>query len=227
MSFGVTNSITLAAAVPNASTFTLPYPVGMTQAMFQNGLQGTAHTLVLNDNDVITSGFTVSFDASVITVTNSSLGTLPIGTRIRGQFDRVGPNTFPSPAIADNDVIHLNFPVTMASVTAGDYVNGFRAGVHGVIEHLSFVPSVAGTGAGATITFTPKVNTTPVTGGALVVTLADSAINTAVKAGALATAGNVITPTDLLSLTASAITVFTAGSGMITVRIRRSRTSAG
>lgn len=70
--------IPLSVDVPNGSSFNLPYPVGETQATVN---LATGHKLARDSGTVYSSGFTVSFGASYITVTNASLGTLRAGTK--------------------------------------------------------------------------------------------------------------------------------------------------
>lgn len=78
MTFAVTSEVTLSAPVPNAGTFTMPYPHGASSASLW---AAAGHILVDSNGNKYTSGFTVSFDSSVITVTNSSLGALAAGRR--------------------------------------------------------------------------------------------------------------------------------------------------
>lgn len=82
MTFAVTPLALLAADVPNAGTLLLRYPTGFTVS---SPWDGAGHVLVDDRGNVHTSGFTVSFGASSITVTNTSMGTLPAGLSLRLQ----------------------------------------------------------------------------------------------------------------------------------------------
>jgi hypothetical protein len=82
MTFAVTPLALLSVPVENAGTFVLRYPSGFTVS---SPWDGAGHVLVDDRGNVHTSGFTVSFGASLITVTNTSLGTLPAGLSVRLQ----------------------------------------------------------------------------------------------------------------------------------------------
>lgn len=86
----LTAEVILQAAVANAGTFTMPYPRGYTST---SGWASTGHVLADQAGNLYTSGFTVSFDASVITVTNVSIGTLAIGRTFRLQAAQVDTTT--------------------------------------------------------------------------------------------------------------------------------------
>lgn len=76
---------TLASAVANAGTFTVPYPTGFAQADF-TGINAAAEAvMIVNNNDEYketASQIAVSYDASEVTVTNSTGTTLPAGSLI-------------------------------------------------------------------------------------------------------------------------------------------------
>lgn len=74
-----TAAMLLPGPVANAGTFVFPYPTGETQS---SAWDGTGHQLAIGGN-IYTSGFTVAFGSSTITVTNSSLGTIPAGSKVR------------------------------------------------------------------------------------------------------------------------------------------------
>lgn len=120
MTFAVTPRIVLTAAVANAGTVDVPYPVGTTQATFTGNFAApNTGFVVLNDNEVYierASGVRVglSYGASTITVTNNTGVSWPVGATIRVQAGRVGndnPGFGPGPAIV---------PVTTAFGTAAD-----------------------------------------------------------------------------------------------------------
>lgn len=222
MSFGITSTV-LASAVANAGTFTVAYPSGTAQAFFTNGLAGASHVLVVNNNEVYTSGFSLSFGASEITVTNSSLGTLAAGSIVVLQVDRQGPADFTLTNRWDNDIVYLAFPITLASLSnAADCVNAFVPGIRATIEHAQFQPIVTGTGSGADITLQPRIGSTNVTGGAVNVVVAAAAANAACIQGTTITAANSLSVNSTLSVRATVGTAFTAGSGVLSLRLRRS-----
>lgn len=81
---------TLTAAVADDATFTVAYPTGATQA----SLTGSTGGQMVVDNDAEyaqgASGFTASFGASNITVTNTTGAALPAGSELIFSF---GENT--------------------------------------------------------------------------------------------------------------------------------------
>lgn len=83
--FSVSRPATLSQAVLNAGTFVLPYAVG---ASSSSPWDSSGHMLVDGAGNVYSSGFSVSFGAGGITVTNDSLGTLAAGRsfRLEGKF---------------------------------------------------------------------------------------------------------------------------------------------
>lgn len=213
MAFGNTTAV-LASQVANTGTFTLAYPTGLTQANFLYGLAGTGHVLTVNKNDVYTSGFSVSFDSSVITVTNDSLGTLAAGSTIGFQANYRDAQS--------GDVVTLAFPINLASVTTTqDVVTDFAPGVDGIIEYFSFVTNVPASTASKTAAFNLEIGTTNVTGGVLTLTTVAANTMGKVTAATAITGANRITARDLLSIEASSVTAFAEGSGTFYVRIRK------
>jgi hypothetical protein len=100
---------TLATAVANAGTVTLPYPAGTTQASFTGANASADGALVLNDNDLFkeaVSGVRVNYTygGSNITLTNNTGISWPAGSTIIAQLGQAGndrPAFQPNPAIAD------------------------------------------------------------------------------------------------------------------------------
>lgn len=86
--FAVTPEVTLSAPVANAGTITFPYPSGETST--SQGWLTTGCALVDSQGNAYSTGFTVAYGASTITVTNSSLGTLATGRRFRLQANYYG-----------------------------------------------------------------------------------------------------------------------------------------
>lgn len=89
------SKVTLATAVANAGTVTVPYPAGQTQ----DSLTGsTGGSVAVGDNDVFPQAASgagtvaFAFGASNITITNNTGVTWPIGTVITAGFGRVDIN---------------------------------------------------------------------------------------------------------------------------------------
>ena len=82
----------LASAVADAGTFTVNYPAGTSRGLFLNT---TSHQLSLNYGQVEYGyGFSLTFNASNITVTNNSGYTWAAGSRILIGLDIPGDQTF-------------------------------------------------------------------------------------------------------------------------------------
>lgn len=213
MAFGNTTAV-LASQVANAGTFTVQYPTGLTQANFLYGLAGTNNVLTVNRNDVYTSGFTLSYGASNITVTNSSLGTLAAGSLIGLQLDYRDAQS--------GDVITLTFPVQLANVTTTqDVVTDVAPGVDGIIEYFYYVANVPASTASKTVDFNLEIGTTNLTGGVLTLTTVAANTMGKVTAATAITGNNRITSRDLLSIEAANVTAFAEGSGSFHIRIRK------
>lgn len=96
MSFAVSPTLVLAAAVANAGTVTVAYPAGTTQASFTGAnLATNTGAAVLNGNEVYpeaASGVRVNFtyNGGDITVTNNTGVAWPAGSTLRVQFGRAG-----------------------------------------------------------------------------------------------------------------------------------------
>lgn len=83
----------LAASVLNGGTFTIGYPVGRDNGDYAGGWD---HQVVSNTYGVLSAirgEVSLAFNASNITVTNSSGGLLVAGTEVYVQLDRAGTNT--------------------------------------------------------------------------------------------------------------------------------------
>ena len=79
---GGSSEVVLASAVADDATFEMPYPTGYSQASFNAGLEkyGSSYVM-LNDMDKLAQadpGVSISYGASVITVTNLSGGVAAI-----------------------------------------------------------------------------------------------------------------------------------------------------
>jgi hypothetical protein len=114
----------------------------------------------------------------------------------------------------------VTLPMTLSALPVGAAVQAFPAftpSFAGRIKSIAAQIQVAGAGAGAAISLTPRIAGTPVTGGVVALTLANTVAN-ATLAGTAVTALNAFTPAQAIDLaTVGAGTVFTAGSGWITL----------
>jgi hypothetical protein len=212
-SFAAVTTI-LAAAVANNGTFTVPYPTGFSQGSFLNGLALSNSSMIVNSNDkyVQGTGFTVSYGASLITVTNTTGLTLPAGASILFNFNQV----------AGNDVEIVTLPVDLATITGTqDVVTTWQPGFAGTIEQVDFIVDKPVTTAAKLATISPFVNAVAVTGGALALTSALATPKGKDIAASAITALNAFGVADTLSFKATAVTAFVEGSGSIVFRIRR------
>jgi hypothetical protein len=211
--FGVATVI-LASAVANAGTFTLSYPSGTSQLSFNAGLAGTAHYMIVNYNDRYASGangIAVSFDSSVITVTNNTGYTLAAGARLDLLFALQKGNTR----------IPFVIPLPpLSTITAADIVTEVRPGIVGTIEHVEFVTTVAATTAAKLATLNLEIDTTNVTGGLVALTSATVTPKGITVAGTAITGANTLARESKLSVEASAVTAFVEGEGYLIVYIR-------
>lgn len=90
---GITNTV-LASAVADAGTVTVAYPTGTTQASLTDSTGGVVS---IDDGaggtfDQGAGGFTVSFGASNITITNDSDITWPAGATLYASFGQTDIN---------------------------------------------------------------------------------------------------------------------------------------
>lgn len=208
-----TASITLAADVTNTSTFTLSYPSGTTQNSFSFGQAANGSYMIVNSNDrwtVGSPGISISYGASLITVTNNTGATLVAGTPLVLMFERADgfsriPLTIPLPSLA--------------AIANGTVVNSIYPGIEGTIEQVDFVTSVPVTTASRAATLNVAINGTIVTGSPVAVT---SALATPMGATirSTPTALNTITRDSAVTVTASSVTAFAEGSGFLVIYIR-------
>lgn len=202
----------LAAAVANAGTFTVAYPTGFVQRSFQSGLLGPTSYMQVNDNDRYSvTQASLSFGASLVTVTNNTGLTLPAGSTIRLHLDVMDgkgriPFTIPLPPLA--------------TITAADVVTQMNPGIDGVLEHIEFVDTIAASTAAKAATLTARIDAVVTTGGAVALTTANITTKGTVIAGSQITAANVLSRTSQLSIVASAVTAFAEGEGYLVAYIR-------
>lgn len=208
-------SVVLTADVATTGTFTFAYPTGFVQNDFTAGLvQSSGHYAIVNGNDRWTaaaSQISASFGASLVTLTNSSGVTWAAGSTVDIVLDTIN----------GNNVVTLAFPINLASITgAQDVVTGFRPGVDGVIEDLSFVTNVPASTASKLATLNVEIGTTDLTGGTVALTTVACNTMGKIVQGAAITGNNRVTRKDDISVEASAVTAFAEGSGTLFVRIR-------
>lgn len=211
---------TLAADVTNSSTFTVPYPTGFVQNDFALGGYNSANTyMVVGGNNrytVAASQMSVTFGASLITVTNSTGQTLVAGSQVYLNVGTVGVG----PAVS------FQIPIQLVNVTANGVITKLSPGVAGTIEYAEFVVTVPATTASKLATLTPNVSGTITTGGAVALTSANSTPLGANIAGSAITAANVLKQSDTLGITASGVTAFAEGAGYMNIRVRLANPNA-
>ena len=207
---------TLTAAVAHSGTFTVAYPTGTTQDTFLSGLASTNNYIIVNSDRWDSTKFSLSYDASFITVTNSSNVSWAAGSTIVLNLDRVD----------GNDVVELVFPVNLAAVANGDVVTEYKPGIAGTIEYFSFVTSQPVTTAAKTAAFNLEIGTTNVTGGVLTVTSAAATpLGKVIEATAI-TGANTLAVDSKLSIEAASVTAFAEGQGTLRIRVRKSNSAS-
>lgn len=118
----------------------------------------------------------------------------------------------------------LTIPVALSAllVGGGTIAQLPALGFNGKIKSISYVPQVAGAGAGATMAINAQIAGVSTTGGVATPTLANSGAGAAVVAGTPITALNQFTGAQTISLVNAAGTVFTGGSGAIILEVVQS-----
>ena len=150
-------STTLVSAVADDATFTVSYPTGFSQLSFSKGMARTGGYMIVNGNDrwsQVDPGFSVSYGASLITVTNLTGYTLPAGATIDIHLD-----------VSDgNSRIPFTIPLPpLATITAADVVTEMYPGIAGTIEYWEFVTTIAASTASKLATLNLEIDTTDVT----------------------------------------------------------------
>lgn len=205
-------STTLVSAVADDATFTVSYPTGFSQLSFSKGMARTGGYMIVNGNDrwsQVDPGFSVSYGASLITVTNLTGYTLPAGATIDIHLD-----------VSDgNSRIPFTIPLPpLATITAADVVTEMYPGIAGTIEYWEFVTTIAASTASKLATLNLEIGTTDVTGSIALTTA--TVTPKGIVLGAACTANNTLTATSKLSVEASAVTAFSEGEGFLVVYIR-------
>lgn len=114
-------------------------------------------------------------------------------------------------------------PIQLASMTtsAADLVTNYVPGYAFELLSLEFITTTIGTGTSASQVLNLEIGTTNVTGGVLTLLLADTNTLGKKTAATAITAANTGTATDTLSVeVAAGGTVFTAGAGILLVKLR-------
>lgn len=207
----------LTTDVADDGTFTIAYPAGTSQQTFIDGLAGAGHYLIINGNDrwnAADPGFSLTFGASNITVTNLTGGTWSANSTFVFYIQRRNPD----------DAVLLSFPITLAQITgAGDVVTNIKPGIKGVIEEVWFVVTSAVTTAAKAATLNLEIGTTNVTGGTVALTSANcTPLGAVIKNAASPSANNVLAEDSQLSIEAASVTAFAEGAGVLWVRVRKS-----
>jgi hypothetical protein len=125
-------------------------------------------------------------------------------------------------------VTTLMFAVNLASLTtlARELVTDYVPGYAFKILAVDFAVTDEGTGAGATQTINLEINSTNLTGGVINPTLANTATAGALVAGTAVTANNTGNNAATISIeVAAGGTIFTAGTGIILVKIQNTDTA--
>lgn len=212
--FAVVETV-LTADVAHSGTFTVGYPSGFAQGDFDNNLAGASNYVHIDDNDrwaQADSKMSVSFGASLITVTNSSNVTWRAGQRVKLHVD-----------IRDgNNVEVLTWSVPLAAITGNiDVLTDARPGIDGTIEHFEAHVMTAVTTGSRLATLTPFIDGVTVTGGALALTSANATPLGKVVAASAITGANRMTRKSKLSIKATGVTAFAEGLVTLMMRVRR------
>jgi hypothetical protein len=148
------------------------------------------------------------------------------GTRLRagkvfgvesdGVWVTMSPVFAPQPTSDSYPETVISIPVTLASIATGAIAK-FTPGFAGRIKSLTYVPSVPSSTAAKAATITPEIASTPLTGGVLALTTANTNTLATNVAGTAVTALNTFTAAQEIELVASAVTTFVEGSGSIQI----------
>jgi len=222
MSFAVVQTTLAAAVASPAGTVVLAYPTGYVQADFIGANASPTAYLLRNDNDRFEEAdddFDITYGASTVTITNKTTVTWAIGDtltiNLAGDFDAI------LPATAGIQVVSIPIQLTAMTTAAADLVTNYTPGFAFEILDFSFAVTTLGTGAGASQVLNLEIGTTNVTGGVLTLLLADATPLGKVTAATAITAANTGAATDTISVEVAASgTVFTAGAGVLLIRLR-------
>ena len=129
-------------------------------------------------------------------------------------------------AVPGPGIFTLGIPIQLEAMTtsAADLITDWTPGFNGKILSIDFFTTKLGTGTSASQVLNLEIGSTDVTGGVVTITLASTDTLGEKSAGTAITAGNVFTSTDTVSLEVAASgTVFTAGAGVLLLRIQNTQ----
>lgn len=165
--------------------------------------------------------------ASGATVSPSGVAS-PLSAALPNSLTDNSTGTASDTIAAGAGVTTLAFAVDLVTLTtlARELLTDYVLGYAFKILSVDFVVTDEGTGAGATQTINLEINSTNVTGGVINPTLANTATAGALVAGTAVTANNTGNAAATLSIeVAAGGTIFTAGQGIILIRIQNMDTA--
>lgn len=201
--------------IPGAGTFEVVSKTGST-AMTLEYLDYVSNT---------ESGETINTGTSVVASGvqgPASTGTLP------NQITDNSTGTASDTIAAGAGVFTLAFPITLASMTtaAADLLTNYVLGFAFKLLSVSFATTTIGAGAGASQILNLEIGTTNVTGGTVTITLAGTDTLGELTAGTAITGANTGSASDTLSIeVAAGGTVFTAGDGVLLIKVQNMDTA--
>ncbi len=142
--------------------------------------------------------------------------------------DSTGGSTAPAMLAATTGVTTVAIPLQLASMTtsAADLVTDYTPGYKFKILAVDFVTTTLGTGTSASQTLNLEIGSTNVTGGVVNPTLTSTNTLGKLTSGTAVTAANTGTSTDTISVEVAASgTAFTAGAGVLLIRIQNMDTA--
>lgn len=106
-----TQRVVLGSAVATSGTFTVGYPTGTSAGNFKNGKRHRMNALGASLE--APKGFTISFGATVATITYLGATTLPAGTEVYVELDTMGAQ-FPSRTNEEGETLRATFFQSLA-----------------------------------------------------------------------------------------------------------------
>lgn len=204
-----------------------------------DGVKKANFTVVVNSAVSLTGTFLgiVGDSAAAGTMTSGAIvspglgdysvsATLNSGTVANLTDNSTGAAT--STIAAGTGIQTLAIPIQLAAMTtlAADLITNYIVGYKFKILSVDFVTTTLGTGAGASQTLNLEIGTTNLTGGVLGLTLANTTPLGNQVNGSAVTGSNTGTASDTLSLeVAAGGVVFTAGAGIILIRLQNMDTA--
>jgi hypothetical protein len=226
--FDVINFVPSADVATNG-TMTFSYPAGRAKGDYAQALEKmTVHGL-MSDLAVGGSAFSLVYGASSVVVTYLGATSIPNSTRVSLQLPLAKYN-----ALVDNSggsvagglaagvgiktiMIYLGLNDVAAN---GDLITNLLPGYNGKILGLDWIADKPVTTGAKLATFTPKINATGTTGGAVAITSANSTPQGVKVVGSTVTALNTFLPTDTVGIVASGVTQFTEGTGWLVLKVQ-------